>query len=124
MSDAYGIRVTQDLEESITDADMMVIAVKPQNCDVVFEELRQCNDVMKKDATLLSIVAGVPMHKILSGTGMHKIARSMPNTPATIGKGMTVFTTKGVDDEERRRIKEVLSSFGKAVSLLQFFKYF
>lgn len=115
----YGIHVTDSVEDCVVDADLIVIAVKPQNCEVVFKELcpLKPKGLVKNSATLLSIVAGLPIHKFVSGTGIKKVARSMPNTPATIGKGVTVFTTQGIDDEERNNVKEILCSFGKTVSL-------
>ena len=119
MKTEYGVRVTDNVETCVDDADLIVIAVKPQNCEVVFKEMwpLKPKGVVKDSATLLSIVAGLPIHKFVTGTGIKKIARSMPNTPATIGKGVTVFTTQGVDDEERKYVKEILASFGKAVSI-------
>jgi len=71
---------------------------------------------LNEDATLLSVIAGKPISSYVNGTGLKKIARSMPNTPAQIGRGMTVWSCTGaVDTDEKVLLKEVLSSFGKEI---------
>lgn len=120
LSGQYGVQTEQSVEGCVDGADLIVLAVKPQNCEVVFQQLRDIGDnknnyEMQQKATLLSIIAGVPMSRFYNHTGIHKIARSMPNTPATIGKGVTVFTTQNICDEEQVHIKTILCSFGKAV---------
>jgi pyrroline-5-carboxylate reductase len=96
----------------IKDADLVICAVKPQNLDrSFFESLGTPSD----NTTLLSIVAGKSMETFLDG-GFSKIARSMPNTPAQIGQGMTVWTcTNNIESDEREKIKHVLGSMGKAL---------
>jgi len=118
LSDQYGVQTDHSIEGCVDGADLIVLAVKPQNCEVVFQKLRDINSnnyEMQQKATLLSIIAGVPMSRFYNHTGIHKIARSMPNTPATIGKGVTVFTTQNIDEDEQEHIKTILRSFGKAV---------
>ncbi len=68
-----------------------------------------------KIGTSTSIIAGKPISSFIDGTGIQKVARSMPNTPAQIGQGVTVWTcTSNIDLEERERIDKVLCSFGKS----------
>ena len=106
-----GIQTAKTLGELVKDADIIICCVKPQNLTQSFFEQVSTN----KDATLLSVVAGKPIQTYLNG-GFSKVARSMPNTPATIGKGMTVWScTENISTDEREKIKAILNSCGKSV---------
>ena len=108
------IQTSESIPAALEGADLVVMAVKPQNLCKVFQEMRKAN--VREDCTLLTVIAGKPIQSYLDGTGIQKIARSMPNTPAQIGQGITVWTaTPNIEAEERERIKRVLSSFGKAM---------
>jgi pyrroline-5-carboxylate reductase len=83
--ETYQVLPTSSIAECIHEADLICIAVKPQNCDVVFKEIREAaadpssNVSIHPDATLLSIVAGKTM-KAFQESSILRIARSMPNT--------------------------------------------
>ena len=71
---------------------------------------------VRDDAIILSVVAGTPIQSYVDGTSLTKVARSMPNTPAQIGCGVTVWScTDNVNEHDRERITAVLDSFGKTV---------
>lgn len=110
-----GIQTSESITDAVSGADMIILAVKPQNInDAFFDQF--ATDKLRKDATLISILAGKPI-KDFKPSGVKKIVRAMPNTPATIGEGMTVWScTPNLKTEERDDIKKVLSLFGKAVS--------
>ena len=121
-----GIQTSTSIPDAISDADLIVMAVKPQNCPAVYDEIRRARQLtldsassgvhLKEDATLLSVIAGKPISSYIHGTGLKKVARSMPNTPAQIGRGMTVWSCTGaVDADEKNKIKQVLGSFGKEI---------
>jgi pyrroline-5-carboxylate reductase len=112
VSKAYpGLVVAQNLQDVVDDADLVVCAVKPQNLGPDFFASMK----PPPKATLLSVIAGKPMSVYLEG-GFSKVARSMPNTPAQIGKGMTVWCcTQNIETEERGKITQILSSFGKQI---------
>lgn len=119
VSSSYpGIGVAQTIPDCVADADLIVLAVKPQNVNKVYAEIRRARSAstLRDDAVILSIIAGLPISSFANGTGLPKVARSMPNTPAQIGKGVTVWScTDSVSLGERSRIKEVLCCFGKAI---------
>lgn len=105
------IETAKTLTELVEDADLVVCCVKPQNLTPNFFQQVAIN----KDATLLTVIAGKPIQTYLDG-GFTKVARSMPNTPAQIGRGMTVWScTENISTDEREKIKTILSSFGKSV---------
>jgi NADP oxidoreductase coenzyme F420-dependent len=108
----FGVRTAQSLSELVHGADLVVCAVKPQNLTAgFFKEVRKGKPT--DDAILLSIVAGKTMSEFERG-GFSKIVRSMPNTPATIGQGMTVWScSNNVSSVERRKVRDVLQTMGE-----------
>jgi hypothetical protein len=108
------VQVANSIADLVKDADFVVCCVKPQNVDAKFyQQFPKAN--IRDDATLLSILAGTALSK-LEPTGFSKIVRSMPNTPATIGQGMTVWScTENLTSQDRAHVKGVLETFGKAV---------
>ncbi|MCJ7702771.1 MAG: NAD(P)-binding domain-containing protein, partial [Anaerolineales bacterium] len=86
----YGIQPYIDNMEAACQADVVVLSIKPQVLDRVLGEIKGC---LKPDVLILSIVAGAPISKITEGLGSRMIVRSMPNTPAQIGEGITVWTS-------------------------------
>lgn len=97
----------------IQSADLIIIAVKPQD----FSELASnINTYLSKDQLVLSIMAGVPIEKISLLLGVNKIVRAMPNLPAQIGVGMTVYTsTNEVTRVELVTVQNLLNSTGKTI---------
>lgn len=106
------------IPDAVDGADLIVMAVKPQSVGIVYEELRKARELslLRDDTTLLSVIAGKPIASFVEGTGIAKIARSMPNTPAQIGQGVTVWCcTPDIKSEEQKKIQKVLGSFGKSI---------
>lgn len=118
LQEQQNVRTASSIRECVQNADLVLCAVKPQNLTAAFfEELAKGAE---PNSILLSVVAGKPMHVYTRG-GFAKIVRSMPNTPATIGQGMTVWSaTENLTVEEREKIRKVLSSCGKSVRFLVF----
>jgi pyrroline-5-carboxylate reductase len=110
------IGVAQSIEEVVEDACCVVLAVKPQNITASFwEQFPKDPSKLPPHATLLSIVAGTPV-EAFKPSGIQKIVRSMPNTPSTIGQGMTVWCcTPNMTTEERDVMSKLLHTFGKAI---------
>ena len=95
ISDRYQVHGCPDNADAARNADIVVLSVKPQVMDKVLEELRS---VVKPSALVLSIAAGISIDTMRTGLGGHDaIVRVMPNTPAQIGQGISVWTcTDGV----------------------------
>ncbi|CAB9501478.1 Pyrroline-5-carboxylate reductase [Seminavis robusta] len=109
-----GVVMAQSIPELVDGADLLVCAVKPQNItEGLCSELRKAN--IPENATLLSVIAGLPLDMYYA-TGYQKIVRSMPNTPAMIGRGMTVWCcTENMTVNERDGINQVLGCLGKTI---------
>ena len=108
----HDITTVDNNRVAILDASVVVIAVKPQSLPGVLTELR---DQLLPSQTVLSVVAGVTLAAITEGLNHQNVIRAMPNTPARIGAGVTVWiATPEVDTDCRRRAETVLGALGKA----------
>jgi len=109
----YGVETTADNVVAASQADVVVLSVKPQTLGKVLNNLR---GHIQPHALVLSIVAGAPIVKITKGLEHTAIVRSMPNTPAQIGEGITVWTAApGVTAEQRDMAREILKALGEEV---------
>lgn len=118
------IKAHSKLTSEAVDVDVIVVAVKPQNCTSLFLSLRPLLEKVEKDPVILSICAGVPIWQFCQGLSTDKVVRSMPNTPATIQEGVTVWSANGGADcgnlfteTELQLCKELLSSCGMEVQV-------
>jgi len=113
LSDRYAIQSTTDNAAAADGSDVVVLAVKPQRLDQVMNDLRGS---IKSSALVLSIVAGATIEKIAAGLEHGSVVRSMPNTPAQIGEGITVWTAaEAVSDQQKETAQEILTAFGDEV---------
>ena len=109
----YTIRVTPTNSEAIKDADVIIMAVKPQNLGEVLAGL---TGKLKAGQLVLSIIAGARIATLQEGLRHNCIVRSMPNTPAQIGEGMTVWTaTKEVTESQKNSVHSILAVMGKEI---------
>ena len=100
-------------EDCLAEADLVILAVKPQDSGDLFAAIRQMIDPQQ---VFLSIMAGVKMENITKGLGAPKIIRAMPNLPAQIGTGMTAFTsTDEVTRIELVMVQNLLNTTGKTI---------
>ncbi|MEL6123812.1 MAG: pyrroline-5-carboxylate reductase dimerization domain-containing protein, partial [Bacteroidota bacterium] len=97
----------------IKEVDLIVLAVKPQDTDRLFSSIKAYIDPQQ---LILSIMAGVKLDMIREGLGATKIIRAMPNLPAQIGIGMTVYTSsEEVTRIELVTVQNLLSASGKTI---------
>jgi pyrroline-5-carboxylate reductase len=109
----YGIRTSTHNGEAARQADIVVLSVKPQRLDRVLAGLK---GTLKPEAFTLSIVAGAPIGKIQAGLEHTAVVRSMPNTPAQIGEGITVWTESGeVSEDQHNMARQILLALGDEV---------
>lgn len=100
-------------EDCLTGADLIILAVKPQDAPALFASLRPLVDPQQ---LFLSIMAGVTIQRITAALGADKIIRAMPNLPAQIGMGMTAYTaSEAVTRIELVMVQNLLNTTGKAI---------
>ncbi len=103
--------------ECVPGADILILAVKPQDSPALFAALR---GLVQPQQLVLSIMAGVRIETLRAALGTPKIIRAMPNLPAQIGMGMTAFTsTDEVSRAELVQVQNLLSTTGKTVYVEQ-----
>ncbi len=112
VKDIYGIQVTESNKEVVEKAEMFILSVKPQYYASTIEEIRDC---VREDQIVITIAPGKTLAWLEEQFEKKvKIVRTMPNTPAMVGEGMTAVCANGnVTTEELDRTREILESFGK-----------
>ena len=109
--DLFGVETTQDNRVAVRKARIVVLSVKPQVLSAVCAEL---NGVLRPSTLVVSIVAGARIASIANGLRHKAIVRTMPNTPAQVGEGMTVWTaTDAVSVAQREQAGAILGALGK-----------
>jgi pyrroline-5-carboxylate reductase len=109
----YGIRPFTDNSAAASQADVVILAIKPQRLSKVLPGLAGS---IREQALVLSIIAGATIQTLQDGLKHSLVARSMPNTPAQIGQGITVWTTSStVTPEQREQACQILSALGEEV---------
>lgn len=112
---AYSVAALADNTAAARGADLVVLAVKPQNAIDVLSGLRRA---VAGQQAVLSIMAGVTIKSIVREVGHEAVVRAMPNMPGQIGAGMTVWTaTPAVDVPHRELAANVLAALGKQVAV-------
>ena len=108
---AHGVGVTADNAAAASTADIVLLAVKPQMLAPVLAELR---GTLREDQLVVSVIAGASTHALATNLQHPAVVRTMPNTPAQIGQGVTVwFATDSVDERGRARVRAMLSALGR-----------
>lgn len=109
----YGIKWTSSNAEAAEQADLLVLAIKPQVLDRVVPDLR---GKVGPSTLVVSILAGVTIDRLSVSAGTNRVVRAMPNTPARIGEGITVWTaTDMVPEDQRKQARSVLAALGEEV---------
>lgn len=111
----WGVNVTADNVQAVHGADVVVLAVKPQNMRVVATEVAAA--LRESRSTALSIAAGIRVQDLEQWLGRSTaIVRSMPNRPAFIGKGVSaLYARPSVSAAARRAAEEVLGAVGSTL---------
>lgn len=112
VQETYGIQVTEDNKKAASEAEVLVLSVKPQ---YYAETIAQIKDCIREEQLVITIAPGKTLSWLEEQFGKPvKIVRTMPNTPALVGEGMTAACVNGyVTEEEKEYALKILSSFGK-----------
>lgn len=112
LASRYGISTVGDNLELVTKSEVVILAIKPHDLPQV---LLAISDVAQ-DKLFLSIVAGATIDRLKKGLKTECIVRAMPNTPAQVGEGMTVWTATGaVSTQKLDLVRKILASMGKEI---------
>ena len=108
----FGINVTASNIDVVNESEVFILSVKPQFYAEVIAEIR---DAVKENQIVITIAPGKTLAWLEEQFGKAvKLVRTMPNTPAMVGAGMTAAVANAyVTEEELEYVKTILSSFGK-----------
>jgi pyrroline-5-carboxylate reductase len=113
LAQKYGVRITVSNRGAAEGAEIVVLAVKPQNLREVMLDL---DGRLRPVQLVLSIIAGVRVDTLRQGLNHSSVVRAMPNTPAQIGEGMTVWVaTKEVTPQQKKMAGSILGAMGKEI---------
>ena len=110
IQEKFHIHTSVENRTAVRKGEVVVLAVKPQVLPAVFADLK---GVIKRNALVVSIVAGARIESIARGLGHRAIVRTMPNTPSQVGEGMTVWTaTPEVTAAQREQARAIVEALG------------
>lgn len=115
---ALNVRMCAQARDACAGAAVVVLAVKPQQLHALASSIA---DVLAPGTLVISVAAGVRLDTLSAWLGPStSIIRAMPNTPATIGAGMSaLYAAPGIADEPRARATEILETAGAVLWLEQ-----
>ena len=113
LAERYAVEVSPANAPVVDASDLVVMAVKPQDLPRVYADI---GGTFADAQSVMSIVAGAPMKALADGMRHPGIIRVMPNTPAQIGEGMTMWTcAPSVSAEHRETTSAILSTIGDEI---------
>ncbi|HXE72042.1 MAG TPA: pyrroline-5-carboxylate reductase [Candidatus Nitrosotenuis sp.] len=111
----YGVHTGTDNAAAVQGADIVVLSVKPQ---VLKEVLAGLRGHIRPEQLVLSIVAGATTRTICAALNHPAVIRVMPNTPARVGQGMSVWIrTPEVSDRDCERARVLLKALGREIQV-------
>ncbi len=109
----YGVRTAASNLEVAHAATVLILSIKPQVLDKVLAELQGQTETVR---LIVSIIAGANIQHISDGLSNPNVVRAMPNTPAKIGQGISVWTaTQAVPEIERAQASAILGTLGPEI---------
>jgi len=106
----FAVQAQEQAGPALANTDLVVWAVKPQT----FKDAAGAARAHTGAALHLSVAAGIRSDSIAAWLGTERIVRSMPNTPALVGKGMTaLFARPAVTPSDRTRVEQVIATTGE-----------
>jgi pyrroline-5-carboxylate reductase len=106
----YGIRTVSTNSDAVRDANVILLGIKPQMLDRVGREI---GPHLRRGQLVLSVLAGATTTALTGILGHDQVVRSMPNTPARIGKGVTVwYATPETTEQQRAQAAALLGALG------------
>lgn len=107
---SFGVQVISEAGPALSKAQLVVWAVKPQ----IFKEAAAPVAAHTQGALHLSVAAGIRTDSICQWLQTQRLVRSMPNTPALVGQGMTaLYACPGVSEAEQRQVEQVIATTGQ-----------
>ncbi len=115
LQELHGINTTQDNHQAVNSSHVIVLAVKPQLMEQVCQDLAKHTDLTNK--VFVSIAAGIDCQRLLEMlAGDYPLIRTMPNTPSSLGKGMTgLYAPTSITEDDKNFVFNMMNGIGEAV---------
>ncbi len=115
----YSVQVTRDNQEVASNTSVFLLAVKPQTFEEIAAELAAVlSKVAGSPPLVISILAGVALKQLEAAFPQLPIIRAMPNTPATVGAGITAISSGSYAQESHQKIaQQLFSAVGEVVEV-------
>ena len=111
----YGIRVVAGNLDAIENADVVLLGIKPQ---MLAKVAREIGPHLRRGQVVLSVLAGATTKALIGTLGHDQVIRAMPNTPARLGKGVTVwYATPETTAEQREAAAALLAALGTQIEV-------
>lgn len=112
--DITGCEKEDNVNKKLDQADVIIIAVKPQG----FGELAESIEIDLSEKLVISIMAGIGIDKIKAALKTEKIVRTLPNLALKVGQSITIWKAAGeISAKEKAIVKEILKAFGKEMEV-------
>jgi len=110
LSREYGVSTVADNRKATEGCDILILAIKPPHLVQVMDEVKN----PPPEQMVLSIVAGAALSSLCRGLNHSSVVRAMPNMPAQIGEGMTIWTaTAEVNEKQKETAQSILGALGE-----------
>ena len=110
-TERFGIVALESNRQAAEGADIVLLTIKPQ---VLHSVMRQLAGAFSPDQVVVSVIAGAPLDVLVGGLQHDAVVRVMPNTPAQVGQGMSVWCmTPAVTADQQQRVKAILGALGE-----------
>ncbi|MDN5724031.1 MAG: pyrroline-5-carboxylate reductase [Corynebacterium sp.] len=121
LRERYGVIPADNAAEATSDADIVVIAVKPYIVGPVLDEISSTIDNNDTDTIVVSVAAGVSLASMESSLAAGvAVVRVMPNTPMLVGKGMSAIAGgRFASAEQVEAVRELFATVGSAVAVAE-----
>jgi pyrroline-5-carboxylate reductase len=112
IKEKYNTRITLDNKEVAKFSDILILAIKP---NMYIDVITEIKDFVRSDVIIVTIAAGITIETVEKAFNKDiKIVRTMPNTPALVGEGMSAVCHNNlVDTESLKLVVSIFESFGK-----------
>ncbi|MCT2536964.1 pyrroline-5-carboxylate reductase [Aquibacillus koreensis] len=114
LKDTYNISVTQNKQEALSQADVVVLAMKPKDVELALKDLQP---YLTRNHLILSVLAGITTNFMEKVIGFEiPVIRSMPNTSAMVGKSATAITKGSYASEQHvEKVQSLLNTIGTTI---------
>lgn len=117
----YQVQVTSDNDKAASASEVLLLAIKPQVFDAVVASLGGNREHSANQPVVISILAGVTLNRLESAFPQQPVIRVMPNTPATVGAGISAIAIgKRVEEHHLSLAKSIFAAVGEVVEVPEF----